>query len=154
MQLVFLGQNEDPVLSGIALLNGAKSELQQQRDHFQKSVDQYEEKIAARKSSMAQNGIRVANWLMQADIDRWQDDQAAQIVLAAKCEEEIKELQGQLEELSEKCGDAYLHMSQFERCQNQGHFLIEDPLLYTRWATREEVFSPRNLLCFLLLSEN
>ena len=151
MQLVFLGQNEDPFLSGIALLNGAKSELQQQRDHFQKSVDQYEEKIAARKSSMAQNGIRVANWLMQADIDRWEDDQAAQMGLAAKCEEEINELQGQLEELSEKCHNAYLYMSQFERCQNQGHFLIEDPLLYTRWATPQEVFFPQksSLLSFV-----
>ena len=154
VQLVFLGHEEDPVLSGIALLNGAKSELEQQLDNHEKSVDQYAEKIAARKSSMSQNGMRVANCLMQADIARWEDDQAAQMVLAAKCKEEITDLQGQLEELSEKCGNAYLHMSQFERCQNQGHFLIEHPLLYTRWATREEVFSPRNLLCFLLFSEN
>ena len=154
VQLVFLGHEEDPVLSGIALLNGAKSELEQQLDNHQKSVDQYAEQIAARKSSMSQNGIRVANCLVQAYIERWEDDQGAQTVLAARCKDEINDLQGQLEELSKKCGNADLHMSQFERCQNQGHFLIEYPLLYTRWATREEVFSPRNLLCFLLFSEN
>ena len=154
VQLVFLGHDEDPALSGIAFLNGAKSELQQQLGNHLKCVDQYKDQIAARKSSMEQNGIRLANCLVKADIARWEDDQAAQKVLAEKCEEEITELQGQLEELSEKCGNAFLHLSQSERCQNQGNFLIEEPLLYTRWATPEEVFSPRNLLCFLLLSEN
>jgi chromosome segregation ATPase len=154
VQLVFLEHEEDPVLSGIALLNGAKSELQQQRDNHLKSVGQYEERIAASKSSMSQTGIRVANCRVQEDINRWEDDQGAQTVLAARCQEEINELQGQLEELSEKCGNAYVHMSQFKRFQSQGHFLIEEPLLYTRWATRAEVFSPRNFPCFLLLSEN
>lgn len=154
VQLVFLGHEEDPVLSGLALLNEAKSELEQRLDNHQKSVDQYAEQIAARKSFMSQTGIRMAHFLVQADIQRWEFHQAAQTVLAAKYKEEINDVQGQLEELSKKCGNADLHMSQFERCQNQGHFLIEDPLLYTRWATREEVFSPRNLLCFLLLSEN
>ena len=154
VQLVFLGHDEDPVLSEIELLNKSKSELQQQLGNHLKSVDQYEERIAARKSSMSQTGIRVANCRLQEDIDRWQDDQGAQTVLAARCQEEITDLQGQLEELSKKCGNAYLHMSQFARCQNEGHFLIEDLLHYTRWATPEEVFSPRNLLCFLLLSEN
>jgi predicted DNA binding CopG/RHH family protein len=157
VQLVFLGQNEDPVLSSLALLNETKSELEQRLDDHQKSVDQYAEQIAVRKSSMSQIGIRVANCLVEEDIKRLKDDQGAQMVLAAKCKEEITNLQVQLEELSEKCGNAYLHMSQserLERLQNQGHFLIEDLPQYTRWATREEVFSPRNLLCFLLLSEN